>query len=263
MNELSLFRKILVSILIILVGSCLNHSSPLDDFLDHLEERITNEEALRKYKHAPKDSLELYFKFFSKDFFEELGTPEHNQSIYQYLNNNGIFPDTTYRTLLLIFAFHEKLNDKFINLEKIKEDILQTEEILNARINREEELYEKENLRIIQFNNSKWNVGDTMNFILPVKIQNDGKRTTYFAGSYPYTLDYSLADDTLKVRAILIDKEYNKEVDRISNPQDLFKLVFKLKLLELSNVNTYNFTEKYEVGDEYDLPLKYYGRPIE
>lgn len=133
----------------------------------------------------------------------------------------------------------------------------------NEKYDKEVELHKLENSRISQGNNERWKAGDTLTIVLPVEIDDYGRRSTfYYSYGYPVSLDYSSADDSLKIKGVLLQKWYESIPDLEPTVLDSSNLIFKLRILELSDENTKILMNSYEVGEEFDLHLKKYARPI-
>lgn len=103
-------------------------------------------------------------------------------------------------------------------------------------------------------NDLKFNIGDTVNIVLPV--QNNS--TVYLGGifaSYKYTSDM----DTLALGGVITHKEYME-----INPEgkDSLMPVFDIKLLQMSK-DVEIFGRKKSVGDTFSLDVFSYFRPIE
>ena len=126
----------------------------------------------------------------------------YQENIEDFLNSYGILEDYGTKGLFLLFAFHSNLNNQELNFETIMENIQKFKEARKNQKIEKGNAYYKENLEIVQSNNRRWNEGDTLDIMLPVRIRNN-KRSAYHY-IYPQTLDYSSVDDTLHIKGILI-----------------------------------------------------------
>lgn len=246
-------------LLILVLTACAKEPSHLHAFFKKLESEIINESILEDISTYSKDSLALMLPIFRIECNELLEDLHYNQELQDLIDSSSVSPFSHLREQMLLFAFQKHLNKQTIDLDKIIYEIQQAEVSSHGKMLRDEELHKKELTGIIIANDLKWRAGDTLNLILQV----DNNNTIYYR-SYPGSLDYSFADDTLRMKGILISKYYSKvsgyETAKLSDP---LNLVFKLRILELSNAEARNPVRKLEVGDKFVLSLEAYGRPIE
>lgn len=252
--------KILFLPIMVLFISC-HKTNTLEDFFKVFENRIENKNELLEFKNASKDSVDVLFKLISKPFIQVYRDSTQFEGINKFFNDNGVTPDDRTRGRILIFGFHRFINDEQINLTALTSEVKRIDEYRERLREKERRREEEPYLKIVKASNELYSKGDTMNIILPVSFDKDtGMKSTYYSAHYPYTLDYSDADDTLKVTGILLDKRYENTP---FNALDSLHLIFKLKLIELSDTNYHILWRKYQVGDEFDLHLRNYGRPME
>lgn len=251
--------------LIILFGiqiSCETSSKPLNKFFNKFEEKIKNNIAFSKFKNAQKDSILFYSQNFTEEFNELYKDSSYSKNIDKFLSKFEKSHDLETAENILIFAFHSSLNNNNSNLNQVADYFFEKNKREKNRINKEQQLLDDENLKIIQANNHKWETGDTLSIILPVRLDElTSNKSSYYSYGYPLTLDYSQADDTLKIKGILLNKSYESYSGLTSS--DSMDLVFKLKITELSNTDYKILGKKYEVGNELRIPLRDYGRPID
>lgn len=222
-------------------------------FLEKLESNIENELIIEAIKHSNKDSLRFILPVFRVEYYKLIERHDIENEINNIIKsslNKSFFASNEE---ILLFAFHGHLNQRKMDLEQIQNEIQQIRRALKEKMKRDEALYEKEAINLIKLNNSKWNVGDTLSVTLEVGRDN-GKHLIYYK-SYPASLDYSDAKDTLMLKGVLVDK-FQKSVN-------LTDLYFKLKILELNRANVLHGANKLELGSDFDLNLEAYGRPIE
>lgn len=248
---------------ILITISCKKSNSQLDSFFHELELKIDNEKAIFKFKNLPKDSLLSFFEKFSKEFYLVYGDSLHYKTVNNFLNTKNISPDLEVRMPVLIFAFQSKLKYKNIYIESIVNDVQKYFEKIDSAYKIEEKINYLQILKNIQINNKEWNPGDTLEVLLPVETGVDEKKTTFYYHEYSLTSGYSSAEDSLKIKGILLSKRYDFFPDLKPNVIDSSNLIFSLKILEISDSTTMILLEKYKPGDKFDLHLKKYGRLIE
>lgn len=254
---------LIIGIIITLAFSC-NKKSPLIPFYQQLENEIGNQEILDRYRHLTKDSLDIMYQSFKKEYQNVFEISENKNAINTYLDSENINKTENYRWHIILFGFQKYLNNQPIDLEELIWDYGEAIKIAKDRHDAQQKLYDQKYYQIVRRADSRWNPGDTINFILPVNIDTDSSRYTYYNIGYPYSLDYSSADDSISMKGVLLKKFYDDgRIDTNESETDSVHLVFKLKIIELSDTITKVDWEKLKIGDEFDLWLKLYGRPIE
>lgn len=115
-----------VSILIIFISlsfsSCIkNESMLLANILDGFKNKLSNKE-LYEFKIMPKDSIHRYCSKF--DFaFKDLRNDEKTSKILeQFFNKEVPIVNKEKQKLFLLFALHNKLNEKLFNNNDIIND---------------------------------------------------------------------------------------------------------------------------------------------
>lgn len=255
-------HSFIIGMLIILAFSC-NNKSPLIPFYQQLENRIEDKEVLKKIKKLPQDSLYAQYQFFKEEYREVYGISNNKIRINAYLDSENIDTSVNYRWNIILLGFRKYLNKQTINIEQIIFEYIELSRQAKVRHDEQQKLYDKEYYQIVQKANKKWMLGDTISVILPVKFDTDSSRYTYYKNGYPYSLDYSFSDDSFEMRGILLNKFYDDgTINMDVNNIDSVNLVFKLKVIELSDTITKVDWKKLKIGDEFDLWLKLYGRPI-
>lgn len=250
-----LIKQILVVLFLILFYTSCVEETPKTCF-EKIKKSFEREEILNYIKVYPQDSLPYVYPFFLRACEQFQKEMDCQKEIEDWLDTNLIPTDRTLRDRIIILAFQKYLNNKEIDLEEIQFEIREE----RKRIAEEEKLLEQRLLNNIYLNDSLWTKGDTLDIFL--QVDDHGKSKSVFYSADPYS-SFSMADDTVKVKGVLVDKFYkiySKEEPDLKHPLSLY---FKLKVLEVSDTATYEVSQKIEVGKEFDLNLGLYGRLID
>ena len=256
---------ILVVLYIVISGSysCMENRSQLDIFFEDLENHIEDKNMVIAFKSTPFDSMGLVLPIFRSEYLKFLHELNENHKIkyYRGLELDSPLPPLEYFIWLL--AFQKHLQGESISLNAAKKLRTQWEREYEAKSIQQDSLYKIELEEIIMANIAKWQIGDTLSLLLPIKGDNQYKRIYFLA--YPESLRYSYVKDTLKVKGILQEKYYDPNFSSfkkipINSP---FNCIFRIKILELSSDISYYSAKKLHIGDEFVLHLESYGRPIE
>ena len=250
-----LFTTLMVSIFGI---SCNKQDTELNMFFNTLQDSINSNKILL-FKNAPEDSALFYFNKFRAEFIEIKNNPTYSPILDGFFDKHKLTNYTEGRISFLCFAFHDRLNNRKINVNEIL-NRLHEEDIRYARLREKDyNASEFEKKKLMQKNNAKAQTGDIINLVLPVKFNDEGKSAIY-CNNYPASLDYSSFDDSLKITGKLLRKKYHtfNELNKI----DTTEIIFELKILKYSNKNYEFFYEKYKIGDTIKIALGAYGRPI-
>ncbi len=236
--------------------SC-SEQSELERIFEIIEQRFEGK-MLDDMKSCSQDSLYLMSHLFRIEYnhqLEELGHEKHWPS---FIDTSFAKANYTKMDFILFFAFHKYIHDKPIDLEAIRKEVQESDERNRQRWAAEEKEDMKRLRSIIATDNKRRNIGDTINLLL--KLEDKGQYNSIYFNGYPYSLDFSHADDTLKMTGILLDKYYDPSADST----DIMNLIFSLKITELSHDNAREPGMKpLKIGDKFNLSLQRYGRPME
>lgn len=244
--------------LMIFLFSCTNKKStyyPIKECFEKIEKNIKNDKALNHMKTCSLDSLTYVFPIFKREFEKIQEKTDCNRQIEDFFDLHSIPNNPVLRDEVLILAFQKYLNQYKIDLNEIQDEIKGKKLIKVKR----EKIEEQKLLGIIRENNSNWSKGDTIDIVLQLSGKGDRKQVFYRHHSLAY--DYSTADDSLNIRGVLIDKQYDSS-ETISETEKTLSLIFKIKILELSDTNAYA-VDRLKIEDIFDLDLASYGRFIE
>jgi len=214
----------------------------------------TAESILNNYKMSKVDSCET-IKMMSQKIDSVYQEIINKKKLYHFLDSILLTNSPLIKKMYLNVAFHTYLNGQDftsqIAMEKLKE-------ALNCDWVKIDKANTIENSRITKENFQSNNVGDTLSLIFPVE-DNYGRKSTFFYSGYPYSNDYSTADDSLCLKVLLTSKSYLKLPDLNF---DSTYFIFKVRIIELSDTNIEINSERYSIGDEFDFHLNFYGRGI-
>ena len=157
---------------------------------------------------------------------------------------NYSFPSYLY----LVYNFHAWLNDKRYTLnecEDIYTKVIQLENNYNERIEEEAQQITKENLYCCD-------LGDTLRFVFPSskRTERPNIKEVIFR-PYPYSKEIFSIEDTIKLKALLLDKQLDDE-----DP------IFNLYILESNEEKFMMFDNQHSIGDTISLPISIYHRRI-
>lgn len=244
--------KITVSIILMLIISCIDNNKSVKLCIDKVEELLSKTERTA-IKKLQKDTL-IHFIMF--ELSEETREKARNSylEINEQLINDGI---NEYRLIVILCAVHYKLNNEKINLKKIFKEVKIYCDNVNSKINSSEEEYFQKKMEISAFNFNKFKIGDTLCLIFPVK---DIERFTT-AVLYDKYKEGEVFDKSLLVEGVLLYKDtlYHANPPRFDNQTSLG---FSIKITNLSDTTPLILLVKYKEGDKLNLLLNEYGRPI-
>lgn len=245
----------------VMEGCRTSHQSILDTFFIKVEEHFYGKKIVFEFQQAPKDSLDEYLLIFWEVFVDVYHDSSYNRAFYAFFESNQVDPRSEFGAIVLLSAFWSRLNREAIDLKVIKYEV---QELLRKRREADEKkrlILDRELQKIIQDNDKRWDIRDTLELIFSIYLNQDTKEKSVYLPSYPYTLDYSNSYDTLKLMGILLSKRYES-----SNPQttaiDSMNLIFKLQIINLSDSDVSILGTKYRIDDTFDLHLMAYGRLV-
>lgn len=245
----------------VMEGCRTSHQSILDTFFIKVEEHFYGKKIVFEFQQAPKDSLDEYLLIFWEVFVDVYHDSSYNRAFYAFFESNQVDPRSEFGAIVLLSAFWSRLNREAIDLKVIKYEV---QELLRKRREADEKkrlILDRELQKIIQDNDKRWDIRDTLELIFSIYLNQDTKEKSVYLPSYPYTLDYSNSYDTLKLMGILLGKRYES-----SNPQttaiDSMNLIFKLQIINLSDSDVSILGTKYRIDDTFDLHLMAYGRLV-
>ncbi len=249
--------------MIFLFTGCTEEKTAIEPFFRTLEKELDGTKILYDLKSMDQDSMQRMLPVFR-------GTCSQIAYEKGYMITNGwdilidslIGSDIRNQELIFLFAFRSYLNERRVDFDEAQEQAQNVINRLEVKRIKGDSIALEELKNMIAFNDSAWNKGDTLELTFQLSSEEDCNYIFYLR--YPNSLSFSLADDTLNMRGVLLDKFYSK--DRSGNEEtrlkDVENLFFKLEIVDLNPLNICESTKELEVGQIYDLHLESYGRPI-
>jgi len=246
--------KRLLLIIILLIQSCISDNRQLTDLFEKVKDEYRDKkEFLSIIKDEPRDSLFLAMdvapiKRIMQSF--ELKNPID----FDYLLKDVPFE---IQEEVILYGFQDFLNSKDVNLKKLKIEVEERVEVRRIEEKEREVNNKLELKKIIEENNLNWHIGDTIDVIFKLDVEDDYGEIYY--NGYQYSLDFSLADDTLKMKGRIKEKYYDHGNSRVNKH---LNLIFKLEVIALKSNKASNYSDIKKVGDDFLLHLESYGRSI-
>ncbi len=253
-----LLNTILITFLLC-IYSCQDNTSKVFIVFDQLKKKV-NADELITFKELEIDSVgeNLKGSFFDLNFFYK----DSIQYIVldKYLDSLNISSMNDIRELYLQFAFRSFLNSEDIDTSVLNTQVRRVIYLRKENWEKLSERYEIENLNIAKTNFKKYNVGDTVRVVLPIKT-SFGSRSIYYTQGFPYSQKYDSAEDSLGIEGVLLMKRYEK----LPNTKvDSSSFVFELRIIDLSEMEVEELLgNKLKVGDSFNFYLSKYGRYLD
>jgi len=231
-----------------------NKNSNVNNLFEILEGELKNTKILEDIRTTREDSLYEMLPIFTS--LCKGGKFDDKDCWINFIDSTFAQENNLLLDEILFLGFQKYLRNEKVGLVSIKNKVLVYQEKRRKKYNEQERNNEKELASIIKNNDNKWMNKDTISILLQVKKVR-GSRLIFYS-DYPYSLDYSYADDTLQLKGVIVEKLYE------TGSKDLFDLIFKIKVLELDNglINSLD-SENIKVGSNFNLHLESYGRLIE
>lgn len=210
---------------------------------------------LDQFKNSNFDSTCDLFQLISEEMTVVYKDVSKSKQLCECLDTIPLLRDSLNRITYLTVAFHDFLIGD-CHIANKEED--QLRKILDLRWNcvLRENGTKNELLASRNFNSVK--IGDSIVLILPVK-REESAAYTFFKGGYPYSYDYSTADDSLIINVLVIDK-FQGERTGLS-PVNAKSLNFRVKIIKTSDSGV-EVRADDRSGDEFSFCLQLYGRKI-
>ncbi|CAN5281479.1 hypothetical protein BH09BAC5_BH09BAC5_08890 [soil metagenome] len=240
-----------------ILPSCSKHDqkSELENVFEKWTER-TDKLKLNSFKSSPIDSTGKNLEIVATIIDSIYKDISQNAKLNMYVDS--VFSCEIYdRRIRLGIAFHTYLNGGDILGPEV---LSKSEDIMVYNVCKKIERNEVENEKIAIGNYQSIKIGDSLSLIFPVK-NNYGHQCTFFYNGYPYSYDYSQADDSLTLKVILAGK-FRGGI--MQSSIDSTSLYFKVQIVQLgdTNVRILSSDKKYRVGEQFDFCLQSYGRII-
>jgi len=229
-----------------------------NDKFNNLYKRIlenTNQNKLDLFKSTEIDSSGEVIKLLYKEVEREYVKLDETSKLLYFLNSKLGTLDSI-KVSFLVIGFHDYYNGKVYDFDFIKSRV---NEIRYFESLREYKKEYKKVLEISKKNNSKNNIGDTINFCLPKrKIIESEMEETFYYSELPHDFNCKTYS-TLEVCGVILDKSY------LTNyvTADTLELVFHLKLLTLEDSMVKINNKINTIGDTVKLYVTGYSRLID
>lgn len=219
-----------------------NYPAPLEFFFNELENRIAQKEVQNFKEENIANVIDL--NLFSDKIEVLYYDSAYNKKLLEFFENIGhkeIIETKEPPTPFLRFLFHEKLNNKRFNFEKMKEEYIrivdQNAKGYAKRRSDAQFLLEE----TVRKNLKNLKLGDTLRFIFPIRDES--------IYSPEHCIDCPPPDDTLKLTGILVNQGDD------SRSKYYVKPFYSFKIKRLSGDYLIN-GEKYIVGDTIKISWK-------
>lgn len=244
----------LFTMLYLISCSRLDKQDEMQPFFESLSKQI-NSTKLDSFRRTSIDSSCRAIEMISSDVDLVYVKMVKNNILGQYLDSLlATCNEKTQKTYLTI-AFHDYLNKSHLSEHDLK---IRLDTVLNYKWEREKKLNAVENTRIAKENFQSINVGDSIFLNFPVENKG-GRKSTFFYLGYPYSMKYSNADDSLQLKAVVIEKYIGDSKDVATEPPCR---AFKIKIIDMSDTSIEIMNEKYTRGYIYNFCINDYGRII-
>ncbi|MBV6655165.1 MAG: hypothetical protein KI786_15470 [Mameliella sp.] len=259
------FLKVLaLTYVMFLFIGCTEKKIAAESFFETLEKELNGTKILHDLKFLEQDSMQRMLPVFR-------GTSRKIAYEKGYMRINGwdnlvdllIGPDIQNQDLVLLFAFRSYLNKRKVNFDEAQEQAKNMKDRLELEMIKGDSIALEELKSIIALNDFIWNKGDTLELTFHLNSEEDCNYIFYLR--YPNSLTFSLADDTLNMKGVLLDKFYSRDRsgNAKTNPKDVRNLFFKLEIVDLNPLeNICESAKILGIGQNYDLHLESYGRSI-
>lgn len=238
-----------VGIVLFLLNSCDNSNPNFKEYLNQTSMEISPDD-LHQFL---KDSLDVQSKAFSvvhDEVYKSIGGLSKDSKAMNHLDS--ITKSKEAKTLYATTALHHFLKTKNLDYKEIKK------EFSRLQVHEDKKSLEKKIdivLSKVHYNNEAFTVGDTLNVPLKFDTSFVKKRLIFqtFASDSTYLYDGQIAD----VKTTLLEKNIYRKIE--TNYNDV---IFKLRILEISDSNLYLGNRLLTVGDTFELSLFGYARKL-
>ncbi|MEZ4829599.1 MAG: hypothetical protein R3C61_25435 [Bacteroidia bacterium] len=255
-NRIRLFCSIgtIVPLLIVLIACESNRKSQLNELFIGLEEGIA-EEKLSNFKSSEIDSAGKIVGLVYEEVEKAFSYISPDSKLGVYLDSVGSSQEV--KVTYLAIAFHFYLNDKEIDIEKIKPVYYRMVEYdwsmyLNKRL--------KENISIAKMNNFTFNIGDTIRIHLPIQEKFGEKSTFYYGIGWPKSISDLDSVNSLGLTGIILGKDYG---EMHPSGKDSADLIFQIKVLNVSKEDVLISGKNIRRSDTMDFHVTSYGQLID
>jgi hypothetical protein len=246
--------NITLIILLLLVIYNLIENMQKDQLSIYLAELDSITPVNQKYRFA-KSSLDSIYINFEKLIINteyEILKSKINPSILSFHNESVTKTDNENKIESVCFYYflnNKKIEPRII-IEKIKSIDLIIEDIRKHKFAIEEN--RKINDFIYEENFKRLSVGDFISICLPL-YKEYGVLTAYYSNGFPYSKDYSYANDSIQVCCKIIEKKKSLKFNQNT---------FIIKIDSVDHVNVKLLGSPLNQGTNVEFLVQYYGRKL-
>jgi len=237
--------------------------SGLDDFYKKIANDLKGSEYLNKIRSSSSDSLYQLTGAYNRSYEGKLLIDSTDNNIWFEVNKDRFIGlDGLIKDDILIRSFKQYLDNKAIDLDRIKTDAAAAAYKRELEWNEKEARWEKELKLLMELNDRNCHVGDTIKLYFQLKGNKNYYDVSY--KQYPSSAKFYLGDDTLKILGILKSKIYDKERSGNINldSNDIMNLWFKVEIVDISNRVSHDGPQLLESGNDFKFELAFYGLRI-
>lgn len=251
---------VITSWTIISIISCGNNETILIEHLKSLEQSIDSEKLISILKTHHEDSISNLLPLLSP----QLNKLNKNKSLWPIEKQNELANylksyELNLQDEIIIIAFIKYLNNRKLDIDKINQTVIHNSNEFRKKVEIESKLFEQTKSKNIKFNFNNFNVQDTLNLILQLQIENEEKHVFYTNSQ-----NFIIADDTFKVKGILIEKTFNgkNEISSKLTDSEYQDINFKIRTIEISHDNVLMDSAIITIESIINLNLARYHKQI-
>ena len=239
--------------------ACRSDAVEFNQYYKDLTLHISNKQFIEDFKDSNIDTFVLNSESIAS-LYELTGEAMRDSILINKMNKlchtHNIDIRTQEGNYIFVFLYHMYLNGKAPNVEyaKLKAPKM-IHKILILETKKENELQARLT-EIVNKYKIKYKNRDSIYLIFPMRIstENDKKYFQTYLNPFPATLDYRLADDTLKDKGKIIKMA---EIDSLSD------ILLDIKISFKNYPEALIYDESINIGDTLILSLRAFGRPPE
>lgn len=234
-----------------LTTSCDIAKSDLGIFFEQVDKTLSAEEMVQIRSCHETSCLMEFVESSSNAEFERMfyDMPSNVTSI---LDSVGI---KEYPMLVMFVAYNKKMNNEEFSYGEIEKDLIQyfIEKEENSRARSIEDVIVRSEVAESRYTNCI--LGDTLCLEFPMDYRDERAEAFIPAPSFR-----ELYTDTLRVKCVLLSKEKEPRSKQFELSHDFF--ILKLSIIHLSVKPCQLFGSVVNLGDEIDLDIFDYGKPL-
>lgn len=175
-------------------------------------------------------------------------------AINQFLNDSIKINSLYDKQRALIIAYQKKLNDKSVDFNEIKNEMLQYDKLQDSIYDDMEKRNIENHVDTAKYNFNRFRIGDTLHLELSLAKSDNEKKVAYYRNYNKQNFN-----DTLFIKGVLV-KKTNKLGESSNYPDEQY--VFLVRIIKVNNKELNLVDREYQKGNVILLPLYDYGRVI-